>query len=228
MHVMKTGGTTFLWQLKSIFPRGERYPFLAGEQQRAQYTMVDELRKLTPETRRSLRLYCGHFPFVATTIVEPDVTMAILRDPVERTVSILRHFKRGADQYRDSPLEELYEDALLFPLFIHNYQTKLFAMTQADTPESHRDVIDVDDARLRIAKQNLERVDILGLADRHDEFLDDLHGRFGWRFPAVPDQRVSDEGREIPASFRLRIAADNAADVDLYESAVVLHERRSA
>jgi hypothetical protein len=226
LHVMKTGGTTVAWQLKNVFPPDRRYPFTDGEPRRLQYTMLDELRRLTPERRRCISFYSGHFPFVATEIVEPDVTMTMLRDPIDRTVSILRHFRRGSGECHGMALEEIYEHPLIHPLFIRNYQAKLFAMTAADRVECHRDVIEIDDQRLRVAKETLERVDVVGLTHRHHEFLDELRHRFGWRLGVVANQRVSTEGWDVSRAFRGRIAGDNPAEMEFYEHAVALYERR--
>ena len=99
-------------------------------------------------------------------------------------------------------------------------------MTTDDRLESYMDVIDVDDRRLEIAMENLEAVDVLGLHERYGEFLDDLRGRFGWRFDREINRRVGREQWEVPSRLRQRIADDNAADMTFYEHAVRLHEQR--
>ncbi|MEJ7582484.1 MAG: sulfotransferase family 2 domain-containing protein [Acidimicrobiales bacterium] len=227
VHVMKTGGTTFVQHLEANFGSEERYPQAerGWERQRAYY-MIDELRALSPERRRALRVYMGHFPFAASQLVGADVTMTVLRDPVDRTISFLRHSKRYQEKHRDKPLEEIYEDPWLFPLYIRNYQAKLFAMTSEDKLESHLDDIEVDEPRLRTACATLERVDVLGLSERYQDFVDEVQRRFRWRIDPVKDLRVSTEDWNVTASFRRRIAADNAADVAFYEHAQELHERR--
>ena len=103
-----------------------------------------------------MRGYMGHYPYVASQLlgVEP-VTFTIVRDPVERTISYLKHCKRYHDQHRELSLEEIYGDPFYFPCFIHNHETKIFAMTDEDRLESYMDVIDIDDRRLAIAKENL-------------------------------------------------------------------------
>jgi hypothetical protein len=154
------------------------------------------------------------------------VTVTIVRDPVERTISYLKHCKRYHDQHRELSLEEIYHDPFHFPCFIHNHQAKIFAMTDADRLESYMDVIDVDEGRLEIAKDNLALVDILGVHDHYDEFLDELRERFGWRFDRAANRRVSREPWAVPSGLREQIAADNAADVAFYEHAKWLREQR--
>jgi hypothetical protein len=228
IHVMKTGGTTFVQHIESNFAADELFPAVVrGEARRRQYYMIDELRALSPERRRTIRAYVGHFPYTVRDIVGSDaVTLTILREPVARTISVLRHCRRYDERHHDRPLEEIYEDPWVFPMYIHDYQTKLFAMGPGDRLESHLDVIEIDDDRLARAQRNLEEVDILGLTDEYDRFVGEMRRRFGWRCPPVPNLRVSTEDWDVEPSFRRRIAADNAADVAFSEHATQLHRRR--
>jgi hypothetical protein len=155
------------------------------------------------------------------------VTLTMLRDPVARTISYLRHCKRHHPRHHDLALEEIYEDAFLFPTLIHNHQVKIFAMTTSDRLESYMDVIDIDDERRRIAEANLERADVIGLHERYDEFLGEIQRRFGWKIRERASWRVSEESWELSDSFRRRIEADNAQDVAFYEFARELVIRRS-
>jgi hypothetical protein len=226
---MKTGGTTLRRHIRANFKWPEVYPLkrLDPDLQKANYRL-DYLTSLPPGRRRRIRVYTGHFPFVAVEMLGIELTtMTVLRDPVERTLSYLRHCQVYHDQHRSLALEEIYEDPVFFPCFIHNHQAKLFALTVADEPDTYMDLLEVDEDRLELAKENLERVDVLGLQDRFDELLAELESRFGWTIGAVPDAHV---GRRpaVPASFQRRIAEDNRADVEFYEHAVALYEHRRA
>ena len=227
VHVMKTGGTTFAQHLHANFLREQRYPLAdQGVKRQQEYYLIDEVRALTPEQRATIRLYAGHFPYVVSDLVAADVTLTILRDPVERTVSFLRHCKRYHERMRDMELEEIYVDGWMHPLCIRNYQTKMFAMTLDDKLESHLDVIEIDAARFDIALATLERVDVLGLNDRYEEFVAEVRNRFGWKIGPAPDLRVSTEDWDVSSSFHARIAEENAADVAFYAAARKLHEKR--
>jgi hypothetical protein len=229
VKVMKTGGGTFLRHILANFERDEVYPYkdLDADMQIANIG-IGYLTGLPPERRARIRVYTGHFPFVAAELIGPElVTLTILRDPVERTISYLKHCKLYHDHHRSLALEEIYEDPFSFPALIRDHQAKLFAMTPEDEPESYLDIIEIDDRRLEVAKANLERVDVLGLQERFPQFLDEMTDRYGWRFGHVEDHHVS-EASDIPRSFRRRIADDNAADLDFYEHAQRLWEQRRA
>jgi hypothetical protein len=101
-------------------------------------------------------------------------------------------------------------------------------MTRADELVSYMDEIKVDDDRLRIACENLEKVDVVGLHEHYHEFLDEIRSRFGWRFDEVANWHVSEQSAPVSDAFRRRIAADNAADMAFYEYARGLHARRRA
>ena len=227
LHVMKTAGGTLRRQILANFARDEVYPYkkLDPDVMDANYR-IDYLTGLPRERYERIRAFTGHFPFVAVELLEMELTtITMLRDPVERTLSYLRHCRHYHSRHRGLPLEEIYEDPFFFPSFIKDHQAKLFAFTREDEPQSYMDALDVDAERLAAAKRNLESVDVVGTQDRFDDLLAELERRFGWARAEVPDQHVI-ERDEVPESFRRRIADDNAADMEFYEHALELCRRR--
>ncbi|MCU1350988.1 MAG: hypothetical protein JWM05_197 [Acidimicrobiales bacterium] len=236
LHMMKTGGTTFISQIQANFAPEEVYPpaDLEPAKRLAAYVFVEPLRTLSPERLAAVRLFCGHYPFFATTLVGPVTTLTMLRDPVDRTISHLRHIKRGpvvsgvspTQRYRDMSLAEIYDDPDRYNGFIHNFQAKLFAVGPDDGFSDLRHVLDVDAGRLSIAKENLEQIDVLGLSERHGDFVAEVRRRFGWAVDDIANQQVSTEEWEVSPELRARIQEDNVADMELYSHAVALCDRR--
>ena len=229
VHVMKTGGSSFRRHIERNFTEpGAVYPCRELDGNPAEAAMfIDRLLMLSPERRSAVRAYTGHFPFVVADLLDPRlVTLTLLRDPVERTISYLKDCSRGPTHH-DRPLEAIYDDEFVFHLLVHNHQTKIFAMTPDDRLESYLDFIEIDDARAGIAKANLERVGVLGVQERYDTFLGEVGRRFGWDIRERPHWRVSRETCDVSHAFRQRIAADNRADIALYEYACELVERRT-
>ena len=230
VKVMKTAGGTLLQQILANFEREQVYPYerYDPDMETANYG-IDYLTGLSAERRDAIRVFTGHFPFVAVELLGMELTtITILRDPVERTLSYLRHCKRHHEQHRDLALEEIYEDPFFYPCFIENHQAKQFAFTVEDQPADATWTCSMSTAaRLELAKANLARVDVVGLQERFDDLLEELHERYGWTVAAVANRNVSDgEGDGVAESFRRRIAADNEADMEFYEFARELCEQR--
>jgi hypothetical protein len=226
---MKTGGASFRQHIYAAFRPGEVYPDRSCDEMYRANTSIEYLLSLPAERREAIRVYTGHFPYRVAEMMNLDlITLTILRDPVERTISYLKHCKRYHERHRDLALEEIYEDPFFFPCFIQNHQSKIFSMTPQDEFQSFMEVIDVDERRLELAQQHLERVDLLGLNEHYDEFLDNVTRRFGWPLTDRPNLRVADEPWTVPSTFRQRIASDNQADMAFYDYARRLHDRRRA
>jgi hypothetical protein len=241
---MKTGGMTLIHGLSATFAEDEIYPHQQldipdgdGGVVGLRHTTLRYLRRLPDERRRRIRVYVGHFPLVAREVLGGDVaTLTILRDPVERTLSLLRQLRREApyaDPSRrhtmgDLSLEEVYEQPGIFEPLIRNHQTKIFSLSLDDAPSGYMHVIDVDRARLETAKANLESVDVVGVTERYEAFVDAVVARFGWQLPrgawANATPPASDD--TASAALRRRIADDNALDLELHEHARSLTERR--
>jgi len=250
VHVMKTGGTSFVFQMTANFAPAEVYPSEALDRRAATdvepYAIVDDLERLTPERRAEIRVYTGHLPFVARELIGPDVvTLTLLRDPVARTISVLKHFKRLYARYRDLPLDAIYDDDIVFPHFVRDFQTRVFALDVADHPRAFAGAADfrslraaleapagshaalsppitIDSARLARAQQNLDAVDVVGLNEEFGAFVSELRQRFGWWADGAEyDARanVSSEPWYPSDALRARIARESANDQSLYEHA---------
>jgi hypothetical protein len=122
----------------------------------------------------------------------------------------------------------VYENPLVYEPLVLNHQTKIFSMTPDDRLDTYMDVIDVDDTRLTIAKENLAKVDLIGLTEQYEDFLDELVAANGWDIVRHlrKNETPPEEIRPVSESLRRRIEADNAIDVEFYEYAKQLVESR--
>ena len=227
VHVMKTGGATFRRRLEANLGEEHVFPNAAIDTDLlAANLSVDYLAGLPEERVAVLQAYTGHFPFAATQILPGSfVTMTVLRDPVERTISYLKHCRKYQEQHHGMALEAIYEDSWFFPTMMDNHQAKVFAITPEDHAPTVAEVIEIDDARLAQAKANLESVDFVGLHEHYDDFVAEVTEHFGWTGAAPMSWHVS-EPEPIADAFRSRIAEDMAADVELFAFAQELYHRR--
>lgn len=226
IHIMKTGGSTFRSHLKRNFRKPQIYPLLGqvADLEHA-YTYPNSLRSLTEEDHLRYRAYAGHYPPVAVELIGTDIiTLSLLREPVARTISVLKHCKRNIDRCEEMTFEEIYEDPWVYPMSVLNHQAKLYSMTLDDPLESCLDPLEVDESRFKMAIARMETIDVLGIHAHYDQFLQDLTDRYRWAFKSIDNREVSNARWKPPASFLKRIANDNDADMAFYDASLVRYQ----
>jgi hypothetical protein len=227
VHVMKTAGGTFRRNLRENFAPDELYPARGVDEPKVAYWLIERLTALPAERRERIRMYTGHFPYVVSQLLGVElVTLTLLRDPVERTLSLLRQRQHLGEDNPGMALEAIYEDPMVFECFIHNHQAKIFAMTAEDRLESYMDAIDVDAQRLATAKDNLQQVDLFGFKEDFGEFREEAERRYGWNLPGGFHRHGVPEAADVAPSFRRRIADDNTTDMEFHEYARELYRQR--
>jgi hypothetical protein len=231
-HVQKAAGTSLVVRLRREFSRERIYPDSSdvaaatdsgtGLPRLGPTLLVSHLLDRYQARRDEIRVVTGHFPLRTTELLSDRfTTITILRDPVERTLSALRHHQVRTPADRDCALEELYEDPIRFHGLIHNHMIKMFSLSPDEILGGDGVMARVDSftiERLEEAKRRLGSVDVLGLHDELDELCGELADRFRWSLGQGVHANRTDPVR-VPASFRARIAADNQMDVELYEHA---------
>jgi hypothetical protein len=248
VHVMKTGGRTLLRHLRDNFELDEMYPYgkldlrFDGDTVDIWHHLaISQLLSIPEERRRRIRIYSGHYPYVASELLGDDfTTITVLRSPLERSISVLRQFRRK-DPWADPnmrhaapgeglTLEEVYDNADVFDRLVHNHQTKIFSTRADDVLNTFTDVLEVDEARLELAKANLAKVDIIGITEQYNDFLDELNERTGWHIQRELRKNVTpaEEIQPVSESLRQRIIEDNALDIEFYEYAKQLIASRRA
>jgi hypothetical protein len=230
-HMQKTAGTTLRDRLRATFPEEQIYPNgTDGPDARVAVISVKHLRERWAARGDQIRLLTGHFPVRTVELLDaPFVTMTVLRHPVERTLSFLRHQaerrQRGATE--DTPLVEIYEDEFRFRHMIQNHMTRTLSLSP-DEMRAHDGVltpVPYTTERLEAAKEALARLDLFGLQDHFDDFCDELAGRYGLDV-AGPLRTNTTEPVDVPDGFVDRIADDNALDMQLYDFASTLYRQR--
>jgi hypothetical protein len=228
VHLQKTGGTALSQRIRQSFGPEAVYPMPEDRGNVASVLSVDHLLDHFAAHRDQIRVISGHFPHCMVEVLDvPLRTFTILRDPVERTLSLLRRRgQRGDARFLGRPPEDIYEDAELQDI-IRNHMVKMLSLTaeeMASIPLTQPVVF--DEARLERAKQNLERIDVVGVQEQFDACCSELEARFGWDLGA-PRFANRTEKRPVSDALRERIAEDNAMDGELYRFARDLIARRS-
>jgi hypothetical protein len=219
--MQKTGGVSLYVRLQRHFGETAVYPAPCdgdpAEVAPQLFTRI--LLERWPQRREEIRVVAGHFPLCTTELLGADfTTLTILRDPVGRTLSYLRHHRDTTPEDAGRSLEEIYEDPVRFRPFIENHMVKMLSLRAEEMTNGMMTVIDLDRGSLRRARRALRRMDAFGLQEELEDFAQRLRTRYGWELGPPVHENVTKPG-EVPDSFRARIAEDNRLDMELYEYA---------
>ena len=227
MHLPKTAGMSLFQRL--IHHHGEQavYPLPADRGRPGTYMSIDYLRDGFAVHGENLRVIAGHFPLCVDEILGvPLTTFTILRDPVGRTLSLLRQHQQQDREFRDSSLEDVYAKPVLLHGLIHNFMVKCLSVTVDEIERDVMTMVPYDQARLERAKANLEhRVELFGVQEDFEGFCRQLGDRFGWDLGVEPTYTNSTAVMDVSHELRERIAHDNALDMELYRFAKQQLER---
>ena len=129
VHLQKTGGTALFQRLREHFgPRGV-YP---TPDEQGDVRAVTDLDFLVDRLRvhgDDVRVVTGHFPLCTTELLGGGfTTFTVLRDPVERTLSLLRRRQHAEERFHGRDLEDIYADDSLRDI-IRNHMVKMLSLT---------------------------------------------------------------------------------------------------
>lgn len=211
IHIMKTGGTSFADIISDNFTADERYPDAcvapdAGIFRRIEaYLFVPGLVAEVNALQGKLRMVRGHVPYATRALLQDNyIALTLLRHPVERTLSYLKHCRRYHTEHQQLELEAIYEDRWFNESFVHNYQTKLFSMSAEEA---------LAETRLRAGEPELPPRRIMGngsaLAPEIEAFRQRAPGRVSLECFAASTGIIRADDQ------RLALARDNLSAVEV-------------
>ena len=246
-HIQKTAGTSLRRVVRANLPpadlgldptlrfvRRRRAELVAWH--RTWYESLDEDR------RRRLCCVMSHWAgYLLPSLDRPADTLAFVREPVDRTLSYYYYKQRRRGPERPQrPLEELYERGAAGSLGkpgderwdqLCNWQSRALLSVFHDVStlgHSAGPARDADLWRERL-RDLVERVYLVGVQDRFEQYLDLLASRFGWR-SFIPQSKVNPQrpAAAVAPDLRRTILAYNWLDSELYELCRSLQLRREA
>jgi hypothetical protein len=229
VHLQKTAGTRLIRRIRDNFPERAVYPLESDGDQVPRVISVDNLLAVWVARGDEIRVVTGHFPLCVADLLHAEfATLTLLRHPLDRTVSYLRHHRRRTPADAELTLEEVYDDDSRFNGLVHNHMTKMLSLVPEEMDDGALTRVRFTRERLERAKERLAGVDAVGLQEDFEAFCREVSTRFGWTLidhhmpPWGPRPAV-----ELAPEFRARILEDNAYDVELYEFARRLVAERS-
>lgn len=217
LHLHKTAGTALWARLQHHFAEEELYPAPGDGTAPNRTLVVEDLLEVWGRRQAEIRVVTGHFPLCTTELLGGGFrTFTVLRDPVERTLSAIRHHRELHQS--DEELEAIYDEPLR-QLLVRNHMTKMLSLTVDEMTDGLLSTVDFTPGRLERAKQALGTIDVVGIQPRFDAFCDALGERFDWDL-GPPRIANTTQPMEVTDAFRERIAEENADDIALYNHAL--------
>ena len=185
VHLPRTGGSAVQYHLE----------LRLGKRNVARVRQLSDLSSRRLELR-STRLVVGHICHPITTLLPSHLVATVVRDPVERGISVWEYLQRPSDRpahkrLRSSgvrTIEEFAQDPLLAG-HVRENQTRLLGADcdaeailsaleagEIDAAEANRLVAEAtrrppDASTLERAKRRLERMSVVGLTEELDSFV---------------------------------------------------------
>ena len=236
VHIPKTAGMTVSAILERKFPKDKICPI----------RLYPDLVALPKEERDKYMLFRGHFPFdiLGCLLDEPFNCMTILREPVARYYSYYKFMKQREDIQQFPFLAK--EVPLIRKMDFAKFATSTDMMVVKDglnqqcrylgreippsvTLPYHVEKRAPTPDEVERAKTRLKDMDVFGLAERFQETLFLMSFTFGWE-PIMDTLVLNTSGKsdflEISEETRLLVEEKNRPDVDLYQFAKDLFEKR--
>jgi hypothetical protein len=220
VHLQKTGGTALFRRLRHQFGPAGVYPMPQYQGTPEAVLDVELLAERFDRHRNEIRVVTGHFPLCTVDRLRaPFATFTVLREPVERALSFLRHQRQQEPRFYGSTLEEIYDDPVCRDGLICNHMVRMLSLSNEEMTDGALTPIAVDEDRLAAAQEAVERrIDVVGLQERFDAFCEAIGARFGWD---LGKRQFANRTSPIDVTdtLRERIAADNEFDARLYRFA---------
>jgi len=197
LHIPKTAGTTFIAILDSYFDLNSIYS----------KKVWHELLKNIPE-KFNYKLLRGHLGFNVNAVTHKEpITLTILREPIERTISQYEHIRRDPTGNNWVGKNFFSSKESITNIFANEDKRQVFTNVQTRYLGLDFDVIEKtnsfgsksmrnfrfdqnlssmqegmsDENLLETAKKRLANFVFVGLAEKFDESLFLLYYTFGWR-----------------------------------------------
>jgi len=221
MHVPKCAGTTMQVYLQSNFLRRKIFTtqLLDGGKS------VERFRNLPERDRYRYDLVKGHHAHHVLDCVHPDfLKLAILRDPVERILSIFYYIKQSKDHPLHAQIggaEASLDDYLNSDLARNSGLVYVSVFSRLDRQGVRADLQGALDLALESA---LEQYDIVGLVEDFDAFVQSVYEAANLKRPYrsvkhnVGQLKESSRGREVSEETIARVRELCKFDMAIYDA----------
>ena len=225
LHIPKTAGTSLRMALETALGPDRVMPSQSYIVRRGgRYPGAQELHDAMWGVPSDVRLIQGHISLAELKVLAPQAKLlTVLRDPVDRSVSLLKHMK--ARQRGEVSYEELALDNRGAPWAgISNHQAWLLggsAKTSAKSEASRQQDL------LANAVAALEEMSVVGLTERYPETLTLCETVVGVALgPEKKLNRSDYPEASVDSGLLRKLRGWNALDIELYQEAKRIFSRQ--
>lgn len=209
-HIPKTAGTVVRTIFDRAFAPDTVYPTAeAIEANRGLYPETGEAMRMVSENLDRVRLFRGHYEFSASLVLNNPLIVVLLREPIARAKSHIRHCIRHGELTFEEAAAAL-EAGAMPGIVPDNLMTRMLSS--------------YSNADLAKAREVVSKADILGVVEDMDPFLIELR-RIGIEAPNEFHNMGNDRIEFTPSQTEI-IRRLHALDVQLYQFAIKHLARR--
>lgn len=211
LHIPKTAGTT----LRSIFMKQYQ-----GQELLLCYNNAKKWRMelKNPAKLRHVKAIAGHFPFgIHRSIPRKFTYITMLRDPVERVVSLYQHFQRDPNQRYHQKVKQMSLKEFVNCEEIMN--VRIGSTAHINNPQT-RFLSGDKTANLEKAIDNLTKnFSVVGVTDLFDESIFLMKKKLSWRnihYRKLNVSKKRTKKEDLPKEILDLIEEKNKLDIQLY------------
>lgn len=227
VHMQKTAGTSLNGMLRRAFGDQAVYPTSEDGSAIARVIDTRNLRERLDARGHEISVVVGHFPLATVDVLPGSFrTFTLLREPVARILSFIRHQRRDDPSKRSLSDMEIYKGPVHHDALLRNHMVKMLALPKEAVAEGGiLAPVDMVNEDLERAKQALTEVDVVGMQSEFAAFTAALDEAFGWDLGSPMTRNQTEPASHDPA-FLEQVRAENHLDVELYHFALSLLAER--
>jgi hypothetical protein len=228
IHLPKTAGTSFRMMLFKKVLQSEVYPNIKDiTDHGGNYPNLAQARNFLQNSfRQETKLLIGHYPYAFKELIPKNFkVITFLREPIDRTISNLQHFKRSRQEDQHLSLSAIFDK---YQDHLSNFQTRYICDNSMANGMYFYHQKDLNEQALIQSKINLENCDLVGITERFKDSIYLAEQLLGCKLGKPLKKNVNKAGSlyDIEPNLVNKLKPHLELDILLYEHAMKLFETK--